>query len=74
MFAPPEHLRSVLNSDVANVPLTRLSQDVIPQTDRANIQFLNLVQKLLAFDPNQRITVREALNHPYFSLNIPEEI
>ncbi|KAF9046842.1 kinase-like protein [Hymenopellis radicata] len=52
----------------------RLSQDVIPQTDRANIQFLNLVQKLLAFDPNQRITVREALNHPYFSLNIPEEI
>ncbi|KAF8920201.1 kinase-like domain-containing protein [Mucidula mucida] len=57
-----------------DVRSTRALADVIPQTDRANIQFLNLVQKLLAFDPNQRITVREALNHPYFSLNIPEEI
>ncbi len=43
----------------------------MPQTDIINRQFLNLVQRLLAFDPAQRITVREALNHPYFSLNIP---
>jgi dual-specificity kinase len=49
------------------------SQEVIPPTDIYNRNFLNLVQRLLAFDPNQRITVKDALNHPYFSLNIPEE-
>ena len=52
----------------------RLIQDVIPPTDIINRHFLNLVQRLLHFDPSQRITVREALNHPYFSLSIPEEI
>jgi dual-specificity kinase len=52
----------------------RLPQDVIPPTDVINRQFLNLVQKLLTFDPAQRITVRDALNHPYFSLSIPNEI
>jgi Protein kinase domain. len=49
-------------------------QDVIPPGDIVNRQFLSLVQKLLTFDPAQRVTVREALNHPYFSLNIPNEI
>ncbi|KZP19855.1 kinase-like protein [Athelia psychrophila] len=29
--------------------------------------------RLLAFDPSQRISVKEALNHPYFSLSIPDE-
>lgn len=51
-----------------------LLQDVIPPHDLVNRHFLNLVQKLLAFDPAQRITVREALNHPYFSLIIANEI
>ncbi|KAF8072002.1 CMGC/CLK protein kinase [Lyophyllum atratum] len=51
-----------------------LSTDVIPPNDIFNRQFLNLVQRLLSFDPAQRITVREALSHPYFSLSIPEEI
>ena len=49
-------------------------QDVIPPHDLVNRHFLNLVQKLLTFDPAQRITVREALNHPYFSLSISNEI
>ena len=55
------------------IPL-RLLQDVIPPTDVINRQFLNLVQRLLTFDPAQRITVRDALSHPYFSLSIPNEI
>ncbi|KAJ6631030.1 kinase-like domain-containing protein [Mycena sp. CBHHK59/15] len=42
--------------------------------DLVNRHFLNLVQKLLAFDPAQRVTVREALNHPYFSLVIANEM
>ncbi|GLB40484.1 putative serine/Threonine protein kinases, catalytic domain [Lyophyllum shimeji] len=57
-----------------DVRATRPLVDVIPPTDIINRQFLNLVQRLLCFDPAQRITVREALNHPYFSLSIPEEI
>ncbi|KAF9000601.1 kinase-like domain-containing protein [Cyathus striatus] len=57
-----------------DVRATRPLADVIPPHDPINRQFLNLVQRLLAFDPAQRITVREALNHPYFSLTIPEEI
>ncbi|KAJ3771806.1 hypothetical protein FB446DRAFT_802693 [Lentinula raphanica] len=54
----------------ANRPL---DHDIQP-TDYINRQFLNLVQKPLAFDPSQRITVAEALKHPYFSLKIPPEI
>ncbi|KAG6898216.1 hypothetical protein C0992_003328 [Termitomyces sp. T32_za158] len=57
-----------------DVRATRPLTDVIPPTDIINRQFLNLVQRLLCFDPAQRITVRDALSHPYFSLSIPEEI
>jgi len=56
------------------VRATRPLSDVIPPHDVVNRHFLNLVQKLLAFDPAQRVTVREALNHPYFSLIIANEI
>jgi len=52
---------------------TRSLQELIPAKDAVNAQFLDLVQKLLAFDPSQRITVREALNHPYFRLHVPME-
>jgi len=57
-----------------DVRATRSLQDVITPSDIINQQFLSLVQRLLAFDPSQRISVREALNHPYFSLSIPEEV
>ncbi|KAF9048535.1 CMGC CLK protein kinase [Panaeolus papilionaceus] len=57
-----------------DVRATRPLQDVIPPTDHTNRSFLDLVRKLLCFDPAQRITVREALQHPYFSLDIPPEI
>jgi dual-specificity kinase len=54
--------------------LTRMAlQKIIPPTDTFNRSFLGLVQRLLAFDPSQRITVKDALNHPYFSLDIPNE-
>ncbi|KXN91697.1 Dual specificity protein kinase lkh1 [Leucoagaricus sp. SymC.cos] len=56
--------------DVRN---TRPLEEVIPPHDHINQQFLHLVQRLLAFDPAQRITVRDALNHPFFSLSMPEE-
>ncbi|KAG1833217.1 kinase-like domain-containing protein [Suillus subluteus] len=57
-----------------DVRATRPLQDVIPPTDQINKQFVDLVRRLLAFDPAQRITVRDTLHHPYFSLNVPEEL
>ncbi|KAF8623639.1 hypothetical protein AX17_007339 [Amanita inopinata Kibby_2008] len=56
-----------------DVRATRPLHDVIPPVDPINKAFLNLVQKLLAYDPAQRIPVREALNHPYFSMTIPDD-
>ena len=56
-----------------DVRSTRRLEDVIPPHDNINRQFINLIRKLLAFDPAQRITVREALSHPYFSMTIPED-
>lgn len=53
-----------------DVRATRPLQDVIPPTDQINKQFVDLVRRLLAFDPAQRITVRDALNHPYLTLPI----
>lgn len=38
------------------------------------MQFLDLVKRLLTFDPALRISVRDALNHPYFSTPIPPEL
>ena len=49
------------------------SQEIIPANDPVNRHFLDLVKKLLTFDPAQRITVKEALNHPYYTLQIPNE-
>lgn len=48
-------------------------QDIIPPSDNINKQFFDLVKKLLIFDPAHRITVKDALQHPYFSTHIAEE-
>lgn len=34
---------------------------------------LDLVQQMLRFDPTERITAREALQHPFFQLDLPQE-
>ncbi|KAG6830655.1 hypothetical protein H0H92_015552 [Tricholoma furcatifolium] len=72
----PEFFKDGAKLDWPKAKASRQSkkEDVIPPTDIINRQFLHLVQRLLCFDPAQRITVREALNHPYFSLSVPEEV
>jgi len=49
-------------------------QDIIPPTDVINTQFQDLVRLLLHFDPDQRLTVKDALHHPFFRVEIPLEI
>ncbi|KZT07693.1 kinase-like protein [Laetiporus sulphureus 93-53] len=71
LYWPPLNVTTASKKDVN---ACRSLQEIIPSIDEVNRQFLDLVKKLLIFDPFQRITVREALNHPYFKLNIPSEI
>ena len=33
----------------------------------ASPQAIDLLQKMLKFSPDKRITIREAINHPYFA-------
>lgn len=35
---------------------------------------LDLAERLLTFDPSQRITAEEALNHEYFTKDLPDGI
>ncbi|GJE85514.1 ual-specificity kinase family protein [Phanerochaete sordida] len=51
----------------------RSLQEIIPPTDATNRHFLDLVRRLLTFDPEERISVRDALNHPYFQMRVPED-
>ncbi|KAF8896243.1 kinase-like domain-containing protein [Infundibulicybe gibba] len=72
----PEFFKEGAKLDWPKPKASRQSKkdDVIPPVDMINRQFLSLVQKLLTFDPAERITVRDALNHPYFSTVIPNEL
>lgn len=79
----PEHFKEGCKLDWPKAKASRQSrkdvrackslQEIIPPTDTANKQFLDLVRRLLTFDPSQRISVRDALAHPYFSSRVPEE-
>ena len=46
--------------------------DIIPPTNSHNKLFLDLIVRLLDFDPDNRITVAQALKHPYCNLHIEE--
>lgn len=52
-----------------------LQDIVVPHASYAkhNQRFVSLLRRLLEFDPNKRITMQEALHHPYFDL-LPHEI
>lgn len=42
-------------------------EEIIPETNRFNKQFLDLLRRIFVYDPKKRITAREALKHPWFS-------
>lgn len=70
----PPRTKRVSSASKKEVKATRRLDEIIPATDTINQHFQDLVAQLLHFDPAQRITVREALAHPFFDLIIPPEI
>ncbi|KAL2022553.1 hypothetical protein VTK56DRAFT_5160 [Thermocarpiscus australiensis] len=40
--------------------------EIIPPTSKFLAQFLDLLQKIFVYDPAQRITAKQALQHPWF--------
>ena len=54
-------------------PIDRLFPDILFPEDRSQSQLTanaarDLISKMLVIDPNQRISVEEALNHPYINV------
>lgn len=45
---------------------------IIPPTSSHNKLFLDLIERLLDFDPDTRITVDKALSHPYLKVATAE--
>jgi len=47
-------------------------QEIIPPNNSHNKLFLDLIVRLLDFDPETRISVSQALRHPYCALPVAE--
>ncbi|KAF1985206.1 kinase-like protein [Aulographum hederae CBS 113979] len=47
--------------------------DVIPPTTDFNRQFLDLLKKVFVYNPDKRITAKQALKHPWFKESIQDD-
>jgi dual-specificity kinase len=41
-------------------------QEIIPDNTKFCRNFLDLLKKIFIYDPNERITAKQALQHPWF--------
>jgi dual-specificity kinase len=41
-------------------------QEIIPDNNKFCSNFLDLLKKIFVYDPNDRITAKQALQHPWF--------
>jgi dual-specificity kinase len=41
-------------------------QEIIPDNNKFNRNFLDLLRRIFVYDPAERITAKEALQHPWF--------
>jgi dual-specificity kinase len=41
-------------------------QEIIPDNNKFCRNFLDLLQKIFVYDPSERITAKQALQHPWF--------
>jgi dual-specificity kinase len=54
---PDNHAQPLLSTSL---------QDIIPSNNRFMQLFLDLLRKIFVYDPNRRITAKQALQHPWF--------
>ncbi|KAI5795761.1 kinase-like domain-containing protein [Geopyxis carbonaria] len=47
--------------------------EIIPSNSSFNKQFLDLLKKIFVYDPNKRITAKDALKHPWFREVLQDE-
>lgn len=50
-----------------------LPQALIPPNNIVTSRFLDLLNHLLKWNPDERYTVKEALKHPFFALKIDDD-
>jgi dual-specificity kinase len=55
------------------INMLMMLQDIIPATTDFNKQFLNLLRRIFVYDPNKRITAKEALKHPWFRETLTDD-
>lgn len=48
-------------------------KDFIPETTTFNKQFLDLLRRMFVYEPKNRITAKEALQHPWFKESIVDD-
>lgn len=64
-----EDLNCIINPKARQYLKTLQPKPIIPWTrlfPEADLNALDLLDQMLTFNPNRRITVEEALAHPYF--------
>lgn len=58
---------------LSEVPVSFPEQSYMLQDSVEHVQLFDLMRRMLEFDPAQRITLAEALLHPFFAGLTPEE-
>jgi dual-specificity kinase len=55
-----------LRKFLAQRPETNVVKEIIPENNKFCRNFLDLLKKIFIYDPNDRITAKQALQHPWF--------
>ena len=53
--------------------LAEMFQEIIQPSTAFNKSFLDLLRKIFVYDPQKRITAKEALKHPWFKESLVDD-
>ena len=66
-----ENEYKIISSEVS-FPIYQ-KKDLTKEIQTDNLELIDLIQKMLIFDPDKRITIQEAMKHPFFN-SLPQTI